>query len=394
MISKWTKVKLNYNKSKNQWQMVYSAKSIPLGEDEKGIKRYKNVRKVISVPIPLGYHRTYDPKKKQDINLSKDKKAHNEKRKLELRLLEAEYQRDLTNGIYHLNQNKVSGERVIDWIENWLKEQTFTKNTTEGYRTLISHMKKVDNPHFLSFDTSYINKIIKHLNALRDIGKIKQTTIRKYYDRLVYLMVCAEKNKKIYGIREMFDAANNVPYGDHEIGNYFSEDQLRTLMRTECRYPIIKRAFLFQCLTGLRFTEMKNLYWKDVKEKDGTITIDVLNRKNKLSQVVPVSKGAIELAGKRRAPNDEVFLGLTYSDLNHRLTEWVKSSGIKHERTVTHDARRTCASLIWKKTRNIDTVAKFLDHKDIAETQKYLAAFLGNAFKEIDADSIMPDITI
>ena len=49
---KWTKVKLEYNKHKNQWRMIYSAKSIPLGEDEKGIKRYKQVRKIIPVPIP------------------------------------------------------------------------------------------------------------------------------------------------------------------------------------------------------------------------------------------------------------------------------------------------------------------------------------------------------
>ena len=49
---KWTKVKLEYNKHKNQWRMIYSAKSIPLGEDDKGIKRYKQVRKIIPVPIP------------------------------------------------------------------------------------------------------------------------------------------------------------------------------------------------------------------------------------------------------------------------------------------------------------------------------------------------------
>jgi hypothetical protein len=59
---KWTKVKLEYNKHKNQWRMIYSAKSIPLGEDDKGIKRYKQVRKIIPVPIPLGYHPTFDPK--------------------------------------------------------------------------------------------------------------------------------------------------------------------------------------------------------------------------------------------------------------------------------------------------------------------------------------------
>ena len=67
---KWTKVNLQYNRIKNQWQIIYSAKSIPLGEDENGVRRYKPVRKAVNVPIPLGYHRTYDPQTKQEINLS------------------------------------------------------------------------------------------------------------------------------------------------------------------------------------------------------------------------------------------------------------------------------------------------------------------------------------
>jgi len=87
---KWTKVKLEYNKHKNQWRMIYSAKSIPLGEDDKGIKRYKQVRKIIPVPIPLGYHPTFDPKTKQEIKLPRHKKDHNKKRIHELRMLESE----------------------------------------------------------------------------------------------------------------------------------------------------------------------------------------------------------------------------------------------------------------------------------------------------------------
>ena len=47
---KWTNVKLQYNRQKNQWQMVYSAKAIPLGKDDNGILRYKPVRKPVSIP--------------------------------------------------------------------------------------------------------------------------------------------------------------------------------------------------------------------------------------------------------------------------------------------------------------------------------------------------------
>lgn len=70
----------------------------------------------------------------------------------------------------------------------------------------------------------------------------------------------------------------------------------------------------------MRFNEMMKLYWKDVKERDGKITLDVKSRKNKASQVVTVSDSAMEFAGVRREFNDRVFIGLTYSDVNNKLT--------------------------------------------------------------------------
>ncbi|MDG2387301.1 MAG: phage integrase SAM-like domain-containing protein, partial [Flavobacteriaceae bacterium] len=214
---KWTKVNLQYNRIKNQWQIIYSAKSIPLGEDENGVRRYKPVRKAVNVPIPLGYYRTYDPQTKQEINLPRDKKSHNDKREAELRMLEAEHQRDLTNGIYRINQVRISGERICDWINNWMEEKTMSKNTREGYGVLANHLRKVGNIHFISFDSSYINKFIKHLNDLRDVGKMGQSTIREYRDRLKYVMHEAERRKKIINVQEIFDEANDVPYGDTSI---------------------------------------------------------------------------------------------------------------------------------------------------------------------------------
>lgn len=111
--------------------------------------------------------------------------------------------------------------------------------------------------------------------------------------------------------------------------------------------------------------------------------------------MIPISNSAVEFMPERKGLNDKVFLALTYSDMNNKLTEWVKSSGLERtSKTKTHDARRTCGALIWKKTKNIDTVAKFLNHKNISETFKYLRKFLGDTFDKVDANEIMPDITI
>lgn len=80
----------------------------------------------------------------------------------------------------------------------------------------------------------------------------------------------------------MFSDANKVEYGESKIGNYFSEDELRVLAATPCRNKIMKMAFLFNCLTGIRISECIDLKWKDIKEKDGRITADILTRKTNI----------------------------------------------------------------------------------------------------------------
>ena len=64
------------------------------------------------------------------------------------------------------------------------------------------------------------------------------------------------------------------------------------------------------------------------------------------------------------------------------------------ERVKTHDARRTCAYLLWNETKNIDTCAKFLNHKNQLETAKYLRKYLGDEFDSIDADATLPSLKI
>ncbi|WP_394335723.1 tyrosine-type recombinase/integrase [Flavobacterium cyanobacteriorum] len=46
---------------------------------------------------------------------------------------------------------------------------------------------------------------------------------------------------------------------------YLTKEEVDSLIATECRYDVLKRAFLFSCLTGLRWSDIHNLKWKDVR---------------------------------------------------------------------------------------------------------------------------------
>lgn len=48
---------------------------------------------------------------------------------------------------------------------------------------------------------------------------------------------------------------------------YLTVEDVRVLSKTPCSNDVIKRAFLFSCLTGLRRSDVVRLTWNDVKQQ-------------------------------------------------------------------------------------------------------------------------------
>ena len=113
-------------------------------------------------------------------------------------------------------------------------------------------------------------------------------------------------------------------------------------------------------------------------------------RKNKVAERIKLSSNALRYLGARLEDNDSVFMGLKYDHANQYLTIFANKAGIYKE-VVTHDAIGTCAALIWQKTKNTEMVRTYMNHKDLATTNRYLAKFLGDNYALADANEIFPD---
>lgn len=59
-------------------------------------------------------------------------------------------------------------------------------------------------------------------------------------------------------------------------------------MKIPCRYGVLKRAFLFSCLTGLRWSDVNNLEWKDVQQINEGWRIYFKQQKNKGQQYLDI----------------------------------------------------------------------------------------------------------
>lgn len=151
-------------------------------------------------------------------------------------------------------------------------------------------------------------------------------------------------------------------------------DELNALAKTPCNYPMLKRAALFSALTGLRFSDIQKLKWKEVMEMEGEgYFIRFTQQKTDGKETHPISSQAFQLLEEngKGSGDDKVFDGLKYSAYhNKHLYQWIGNAGITKDITF-HCFRHTYAVLQLANDTDIYTVSKMLGHRDLKTTQIY-----------------------
>lgn len=154
--------------------------------------------------------------------------------------------------------------------------------------------------------------------------------------------------------------------------NFLTMRELNKLVKTPCNNPVLKRAALFSALTGLRFSDIEKMTWREIEHIEGQgYFILYTQQKTKGVEVLPISEQAYQMLGENGEPDSKIFEGLTYSAYeNKHLAKWIGLAGITKDVTF-HSFRHTYATLQLSQGTDIYTVSKLLGHKDLKTTQIY-----------------------
>lgn len=169
---------------------------------------------------------------------------------------------------------------------------------------------------------------------------------------------------------------------------YLTLEELKRLYNTDCRSAILKRVFLFSCLTGLRYSDIRKLTWGEVFEQDGLTRLVFSQKKTGGMEYLDINKQAAELLGERGADNSLVFADFRHGHFSPKLTKWAESAGIKKHLTF-HSGRHTFAVIMLELGADLFTISKLLGHRDIKTTQIY-AKILDR--KKQDAVNRIPEL--
>lgn len=283
---------------------------------------------------------------------------------------------DLANNKYHFEDEAKQQQSFIDFMQQIIEEKRKTdgKSNVSTWESVLIHLQRFAGGHqlsFANFDTTLLQdfRIYLTTTAVTKSGKkLSSNTASTYFNK-----VRAALNQAFHEGIIRRNPVNEVKTIKPEQNKrqYLLEDELRAAYQADCRYDVLKRAFLFGCTTGLRWSDIQKLKWQDVFISDGVNRITFNHKKNRKLQYLDLPKDAIKLMGEPEAPETRVFKGLKYSTYtNVAILQWMLRAGITKHITF-HCARHTFAVRLLTNGADIYTVSKLLGHSELKTTQIY-----------------------
>lgn len=211
--------------------------------------------------------------------------------------------------------------------------------------------------------------------------KVSQNSAAGYFSTFRSLLKIAYRDKLINENINEFLESIDIKDTKKE---YLTLDEVKILSETPCPIPVLKKASLFSCLTGLRISDILKLDWGEIVfASDGGYCMRLRTEKNETETTLPISLEALQLCGERST--GKVFKGLERNMTQQPLKSWIKLAGIDKNITF-HCFRHTFATLQIALGTDIYTVSKMLTHKNVSTTQIY--ADLVNSKKRESANKI------
>ena len=339
----------------------------------------------------MGYYIDYDGKKKANrkrrfLNfklIQKPKtpldKQHNKNCKEKAIIIANKWENSIINEEYGFEDIEKTKSLVLAYLQKEI-ERIEDSGSKRGHITMLGHVKK-HFPKDITF--RQINKREKAKSFYhyltkeaikKDGNNLSVKSANKYFKRLRRLL----KESKLEGyIDELRFDVKFLSEGQTEVV-YLTLEEYRMLEKTEEKNTALKNAFLFSCLTALRFGDLNKLTWGEIKEENGKIRYDRIMDKKPNGKERRITNYfdpyAKKYMGERQGDSDRVFPHLpkdASQKFNDKLHRWILRAGIEKHITF-HCAKHSFAMYhIVHKEVNPYKLASLLNHTDIRTSMHY-----------------------
>lgn len=318
----------------------------------------------------------------------------------------AAWEKIIKEGKPFCNKSKeIKDISLLDWLEAYRqqKEKTGQSNRRAlSVQKLMIHVEayKGKKTKLADIDEEWCKGFIAYLATAKSCKHTKNektiahTTATLYFSILIAALNEAVRKKLIpTNPTKNLNREEKKPIkADKSNRPYLTIAEVKKLMATDCRKPEIKKAFLFACFTGLRISDIRNLTWANISNRDGSSVLSITMQKTREALTMKLNKQALALIPEHGTGS--VFdLPVWDSMVNDCIKSWAKEAGIDKDISF-HCSRHTFATMELTLGADLYVVSKLLGHSNVGTTQIYAdiinkrrdeaVELIDNAFKKED----------
>ncbi|ANF51901.1 hypothetical protein A0O34_15895 [Chryseobacterium glaciei] len=270
--------------------------------------------------------------------------------------------------------------RALELAENrskifteYFKEKAQNATSSEGvWSGCYGHFVKCyGNVLFQDINKALIedfkSKLLNAYQLRSTTHKISRNSAASYFIRFIQALEMAYEENYI---SQSFKAHIEWIEEEEVMKNFLTLEECKKLFTTDFSDEVLKKYCIFALLTGLRYSDINNLQWCDVVEREGINYIYFRMKKTSAFQYHPISEEAVKLMGDRRFRTDFVFDRIAYHSLNDNLRKWLSKAEIE-KRVTFHNFRTSYAVAQLEAGADIYLISKMLGHKNVSTTEIY-----------------------
>ena len=272
---------------------------------------------------------------------------------------------------------------LLDWMEEYRKIKLVTGQSNEralSVEKVIAHLKAYagEKTKLSAVDSDFCKGFVAYLGNATS-GKHTQnpkplasSTANAYFQLFTSALNEAVRQKKIATNPVLYLSREDKKPIKAEKSNrtFLTIEEVKQLAATDFKNESIKQAFLFACFTGLRISDIRNLTWGNIVERNGSFFVTITMQKTREPLTIKLNKQAAKWLPKKNATKEVFDLPVYNAIINDNLKRWAKKAGIEKS-LCFHMSRHTFATMELTLGADLYVVSKLLGHNDVSVTQIY-----------------------
>ena len=273
---------------------------------------------------------------------------------------------------------------ITSWMQNYVdnykkKDVRMMQAALERFKTFLKEERK-ENLTFINLTSLLIEDFMEFLDH-KSFGEGAMS----YYKRFKKMIKQAYRKNLLKN--NPTDKVEKKLKGKAAKKDILTLPELKILAATPTASSEVRGAFLFCCVTGLRWIDVNNLKWSNIRLESKEMNVS--QSKTDENVFTPLNDTAIKLLQEQGIKEDHVFKLPSHSGANKTLRAWVKRAGID-KKITWHNSRHSFGTNLIFNGVDVLTASKLLGHTSMKHTQRYVDT--AKDMKEAATDKINIDL--